>query len=926
DVLRGLEARADYYLTKPFDKGFLLARVEAVLFEPHAAHGDAFGAPLEIVFDGQRRVVSAERRQILNLLLSTYANAVQRNRELIQAQNELMWTNQELANQTVKLRQSEERYRAIVEQASDAICLIDSPSRRLLESNAALQKLLGLSAPEVQLLTIEQLVGPDPDAAERWFQQITTGAGPALGEHSYRRKDGTLVDVEVSASVITYGGRRVLCAVARDVSERRRFEAELQRAKHTAEAANSAKSEFVAHMSHELRTPLNGVIGMTELLLGTKLDTQQQRYAWLAKSSADSLLTLINDVLDFSKIEAGKLELECTDFDLRYSVESVAASLASRAQAKGLELAAAVHPEVPPLVRGDPGRLQQILLNLISNAIKFTERGEVAVRTTLEHQTEESVVVRFTVNDTGIGIPPERRDRLFASFSQVDASTTRKYGGTGLGLAICKRLVEAMDGAIGVESEEGRGSTFWFTVTLAKQVGRQQPSLIPVDVRQLRILVVDDHATNREILSQQLASWSLEFAAVESGAQALPALRAAAAVRRPFGLAILDMQMPAMDGEQLAHAIKADRTIENTILVLLTSLQMPADAARLEGLGFSGWITKPVRQSELLNVIIEATACARSVTHTRDGSAAADQVANTIEKIPAARRRDARVLLVEDHEISREVAVTILTRAGYQLEVATNGKQAVEAVRSKHYDLVLMDGQMPEMDGFEATRAIRRLEQEGKIVASRGRIPIIALTAHAVKGDRERCLTAGMDDYISKPLNPQRLVQLIDSHLANRPTAHGKEAARGAAAAQGDAPAREGGAPVREGEAPDAIESAPPFDLHELLQIWGDDREFLAKIVRGFQASIGNELAKLADAVTKGDAEHVMQLAHALNGAAGYLKADRLRAAAAALEQTAMLGTLQSADSLLRALRVEVERYLAYAPQALASLTGVADR
>jgi PAS domain S-box-containing protein len=683
-------------------------------------------------------------------------------------------------------------------------------------------------------------------------------------------------------------------SLVRQIEERR----EAERA---AEAASSAKSEFLACMSHELRTPLNGVIGMIELLLHSDLSEKQKRHAWLAKASGDTLLTLINDILDFSKIEAGKLQLDPTDFDLRNMVESHGASLVSQAEGKGLELICSVHPQVPALVRGDHGRLQQILNNLTSNAVKFTEHGQVSVRATKDDETERSVTVRFTVTDTGIGIPPDRRDRLFQSFSQVDSSATRKYGGTGLGLAISKQLAELMDGEIGVESEPGRGSTFWFTVKLQRQAVRD--SLLRAmcdDLRDVRILVVDDNATNREFLAEQLSSFGLDHETACNGEETLAKLHDATARKTPFGLAILDMQMPGMDGEQLAQAIKSDPSLEDTILLLLTSGGIGDNTDRLHALGFSGWLTKPVRQSLLLGAIVETLTCARTVPGNQYQALPVESLAQIRTK-----NAGARILLAEDNEISKEAAVELLALAGYECEPVANGKQVVQAVLEHQYDLILMDCQMPEMDGFDTTRAIRKLEKDGTLSRrGNGRIPIIALTANAIKGDRERCIESGMDDYVTKPLDLDRLVGVIENHLEP-----GGEASPVSAVAISDEPQPKTDS-VEERANPVGVGASPPFDLDAMFKRWGANKEFVEKMIAMFCKQAPGDLETLEQALAAGDVEEATRFAHGLKGAASYVSADAFREVAARLEVMGRTGDLSDAEAGMSELRTELQRCL----------------
>ncbi|MDB5876507.1 MAG: hypothetical protein JWQ07_5949, partial [Ramlibacter sp.] len=604
---------------------------------------------------------------------------------------------------------------------------------------------------------------------------------------------------------------------------------ELEVARTEALEASRLKSDFLATMSHEIRTPMNGVVGLTSLLLHTELDERQRRHAEGVRSAGEALLAIINEILDFSKIEAGKLELEIVDFNVAQVVEEAAELVAASAQSKGLELLAYCSPELPLGLSGDPSRLRQVLLNLASNAVKFTPEGEVVIRAHLEDRTAGGVVVCFEVSDTGIGIDEADQQRLFDPFSQADSSTTRRFGGTGLGLAISHQLVTAMGGSLGVDSELGRGSTFWFTLPLGLA---QDLTIVPRQtdgLAGLRVLVVDDNHTNRLILSEQLGAWGMQAEVVEHGSSALSHLADAVASGDPFALAVLDLFMPGMDGIELARRISGTPELAGTGLVLLTS---GADVSIEEtrDAGISSWLSKPVHLSQLHIALLDAT---RS---TRPGGAVGARVAGA----PPARNRG-HLLVVEDNHVNQMVAVGMLELLGYTAEVAGNGLEALAALDRGPFAAVIMDCQMPEMDGYDATRAIRAREDGLR------RIPVIAMTASATEGERERCLAAGMDDFVSKPVAASSLATVLERWVR--------------------APAPE------EGESADetAQVSGEVLDqsrLEEFRSMGPRGAVLLERTVSSFLETSPGDLVRISGALEAGSAEGLVHAAHALKGSA----------------------------------------------------------
>jgi two-component system sensor histidine kinase/response regulator len=770
-------------------------------------------------------------------------------------------------------RAEDERSRLvmIVEASEDCIGIADADGR-VLWRNAAYNRIM---APGPDDTLVDQ---PLYDSYTPWAATLIREVGMptvALGgswlaETALLTRDGR--EVPVSQLLLAHRDRdhRIVfyATILRDITAQKRSEAELRKAKVTAETASLAKSEFLANMSHEIRTPMNGIIGMTELALDTQLSPRQREYLETVRSSADSLLTVINDILDFSKIEAGKLELERIPFGIRDALEETLRTLALRAHGKGLELACRIAPEIPHTLLGDPTRLRQIVVNLVGNAVKFTEHGEICVSVEVAESIDESVGgevdFHFSVADTGIGISPEKQSAIFAPFEQADGSTTRRYGGTGLGLAISARLVELMGGRIWVESEVGHGSTFHFAVRLgylsAIEAGRQAVPRDSSRLDGLPVLVVDDNATNRRILEEILQNWGACPLSVADGRQALDALKSAERRGAPFPLAIIDGMMPEMDGLDLARSIRDEPSLAPLRLLMLTSAGRPDDFGPSRALGITACLTKPVRQSELYNALMDALEAP---------SEAAIDAAQPQTAAPATCE-GLRVLLVEDQAVNQRVALRMLEGMGHTAVLAVDGRKALEALAVGVFDVVLMDVQMPEMDGYEATAAIRAEE------AGTGRhLPIIALTAHAMKGDRERCLDAGFDAYLTKP--------------------------------------------VRTAELRDALAVfAKPADLSSFDQ-WhedfvhncGDDAEFARELIATFVETAPASLDAINNALDAGDARSVSQASHGLKGACLTLGIEVMAEACRQIEAAALAGDLVLARSAAQGAAKEWESLLA---------------
>jgi len=746
--------------------------------------------------------------------------------------------------QFVERKRAEDELRTLFRMSRDLLCIagFDGYFRRL---NPAWEETLGYPIQELMSRPYVDFVHPDDrSATSDEAQSVSAGQGTLMFENRYRRRDGSYRWLAWTSAPILEQG--LVYCVARDVTEQKAAAEELHAAREAAEAASRAKSDFLANVSHEIRTPMNAVIGMAELLLDTPLRGVQREYVGALKESAESLLGLIGDLLDFARIEAGKLELVAAPFDVRELVGDTLRTLGVRAHQKGLEIVSRIAPKVPELVKGDAARLRQVIVNLVGNAIKFTRRGEVLVEVERLGGESERETLRFLVSDTGIGIAEDKQHRIFEAFEQADASTTREFGGTGLGLSIAARLVAAMGGRLQVESAPGHGSRFHFTVRFGAAPAPKRRATLSARTRGLRVLVVDDNATNRRVLEETLVHWRMRPTLAESAREALERLEQAVARKQPFPIVLLDANMPELDGFALAERIRRRRSLAATRLLMLTSGPRPGDERRAMALGVSSYLIKPVKQSDLLDRMLEAL-------EARPTGA----LARALER-PKGRRL--RVLVAEDNPVNQKVAAGLLERAGHRAVIVENGRQALAAFARETFDLVLMDVQMPELDGLEATAAIREREQY-----SGRHVPIVAVTAHAMKGDAERCLAAGMDAYLAKPLRPAELVATM-ARLT-----------------------------------PDAT-----LDKARLLERVGGDRRALTGIARIFLADAPRQLAEIRQAIARGDARALRAAAHTLKGAAANFSAAGVTDTALELQQIGDAGEMSEAPTALERLELEL--------------------
>lgn len=799
-----------------------------------------------------------------------------------------------------KIRESEQKFFSLFEFASIIIFSLDEKAK-IQEVNRQATILLGYRKDEMIGKNIKNFMDEDSKKVFDGHFKRLMETGTDRIELVMLKKNGEKIIVDHSASLAgdTKGGFGYIYAYQQDITERKKTEENLKKAKEEAELinrqlelaiehankmafdaelANQIKSEFLANMSHEIRTPLNGIIGMTDLLMDTELTEQQREYANIIKKSSEALLGIINGILDFSKIEAGKMEIESTDFNLYDIVEDTVQTLALKAQEKGIELINFIDPEVPETVIGDPGHLQQILTNLINNAIKFTEKGEVSVYCKLNRELKNKYELYFEVKDTGIGIPRDKIEQIFIPFRQADSSTTRKYGGTGLGLSITKRLVEMMEGKIGVESKVGQGSKFWFTVKFKKAEDKttsKRKHIPEYDFAGKRVLVVDDNETNRKLLGTLLERWGFEHLEIENPLEAILKLKNAKKEGKAFDVAILDKLMPTLDGCELARMIKAVDDIKDVKLIMLSSIGTKKELDELKEIGFSAYLMKPIKQSKLLD-------CLAYVLGTKEPEEEKEEPEFVSETFLSTAGRKYKVLVVEDNVTNQQVAKAMLSKLNLEVDIANDGKEAIEKLKKNDYDIVFMDIEMPGIDGYETTRIIRRSKE-----VRNPKVPIVAMSAHVLKGEREKCLKIGMNEYISKPVQMKNLVEVLGKLLKlSEKVDESKK------------------------QSESAVFDSGRFDKTDLLEKVMGDEEILKEIVLTFKKDIDERMKRLEDYIKNGDVAGAGREAHTIKGAAMNICARYLGEYAKEVEDASKKGDLTRAGKALEEMKTELKKLL----------------
>jgi len=791
-------------------------------------------------------------------------------------------------------KESENKYRTLIENAGQAIYIIQDGIIKF--PNPKTEELYGYSEEELASRPFSYFIHTEDQnmVSERHNKQLGGEKLPDTYNFRIKNKSGNIKWVEINMTPFSWNNMPATLCFLTDTTERKRAE-RMEQEKIKAESASQVKSEFLANMSHEIRTPLNGIMGMAELAMDTDIDDNQMNIFNTINTEANSLLRIISDILDFSKIEAGKFELEEIPFNLRHTIEDVAKSFSYRAEEKGLEFINFLSPDVPSRLIGDPGRLKQILINLAGNALKFTTEGEIYCKGELAEDLGDRVKIRILVKDSGIGIPKDKQAIIFESFSQADGSTTRKYGGTGLGTTISKQLVELMGGEIGIESEEGKGSTFWFTAVFTKQK-EKKPALTgkESDLNNLKVLIVDDNQTNRFILMEYLKSWGCLPVEAMGGEEALSILKETVSSEKPFDLILTDFQMPVINGFDLAREIKRVETLKGIPIIVLTSAGMKGDGKSCREIGINGYLPKPIRKDNLRKAIVSIL----DLSMERAPDTLPELV--TRHSIAEESRNEVQILLAEDYPTNQQVAMRHLQRAGYQVDLAENGREAVEAYERKSYDLILMDIQMPVMDGYEATHEIRKLET-GKYRKETGKpsahppthqpishVPIIAMTAHAIKGYREKCLEAGMDDYITKPLKRADFLIMVDKWS----TAIADCGLRIAASKSGI-------------QNPKSELGNDPMDFARAIEEFEGDEEFLMEVLEGFIGNVTSQIKLIRQAISDGDGETVRREAHSIKGGAANLTANDLSGIAFEIENIGSSGALEKGIETLDRLEKE---------------------